>query len=33
MIKKQIFPIETDFNWYDVSGLNEADSRRLQTEF
>ncbi len=33
MIKQQIFPIETDFNWYDVNGLNEADSRRLQTEF
>lgn len=29
MIKQQIFPIETDFNWYDVNGLNEADSRRL----
>ena len=33
MIKQQIFPIETDFNWYDVNGLNESDSRRLQTEF
>lgn len=33
MIKKQDFPIETGFNWYDISNLSEEDSRRLQTEF
>ena len=33
MIKQKIFPIDTDYSWYDISGLSQDDSRQLQSEF
>ena len=33
MIKQKIFPIDTDYSWYDISGLCQDDSRQLQSEF
>ncbi|MBD5430875.1 magnesium transporter CorA family protein [Lactobacillus agrestimuris] len=33
MIRKQNFPIETKYEWYDISNLSELDSTRLQEEF
>ena len=33
MIKQKIFPIDTDYSWYDINGLSQDDSRQLQSEF
>ncbi|MBN7276435.1 magnesium transporter CorA family protein [Lactobacillus acetotolerans] len=33
MIRRQSFPVETKYKWYDISNLSEEDSDKLQDEF